>query len=197
MLTRLDRIERGIEALQKSQLKTDRQLAKTDIQLAKTDAQLALLIAQQKEGELQLAETKRILSGIGINLGDVAEDFFGNTLQEKKMLGDIQFDAVALQLKAHKGKIQDEFDVVMYNGHAIGIVEVKHKVHPADIEKLISGKLPNFRKLFPQYAGFDFYLGIAGMSIPKDASEMAEKAGLAVLRQKGDVLLMNTNLKAF
>jgi len=197
MLTRLDRIERGIEALQKSQLKTDRQLAKTDIQLAKTDAQLALLIAQQKEGELQLAETKRILSGIGINLGDVAEDFFGNTLQEKKMLGDIQFDAVALQLKAHKGKIQDEFDVVMYNGHAIGIVEVKHKVHPADIEKLISGKLPNFRKLFPQYAGFDFYLGIAGMSIPKDATELAEKAGLAVLRQKGDVLLMNTNLKAF
>jgi hypothetical protein len=204
VLTRLDRIERGIEALQKSQLKTDRQLAKTDaqlaktdIQLAKTDAQLALLIAQQKEGELQLAETKRILSGIGINLGDVAEDFFGNTLQEKKMLGDIQFDAVALQLKAHKGKIQDEFDVVMYNGHAIGIVEVKHKVHPADIEKLISGKLPNFRKLFPQYAGFDFYLGIAGMSIPKDATELAEKAGLAVLRQKGDVLLMNTNLKAF
>jgi hypothetical protein len=204
MLTRLDRIERGIEALQKSQLKTDRQLAKTDaqlaktdIQLAKTDAQLALLIAQQKEGELQLAETKRILSGIGINLGDVAEDFFGNTLQEKKMLGDIQFDAVALQLKAHKGKVQDEFDIVMYNGHAIGLVEVKHKVHPSDIEKLVSTKLPNFRKLFPQYADFDFYLGIAGMSIPNTAADLAEKAGLAVLRQKGDVLLMNTNLKAF
>ena len=204
MLTRLDRIERGIEALQKSQLKTDRQLAKTDAQLAKTDiqqaktdVQLALLIAQQKEGELQLAETKRILSGIGINLGDVAEDFFGNTLQEKKMLGDIQFDAVALQLKAHKGKVQDEFDIVMYNGHAIGLVEVKHKVHPSDIEKLVSAKLPNFRKLFPQYADFDFYLGIAGMSIPNTAADLAEKAGLAVLRQKGEVLLMNTNLKAF
>lgn len=204
MLTRLDRIERGIEALQKSQLKTDRQLAKTDaqlaktdIQLSKTDAQLALLIAQQKEGELQLAETKRILSGIGINLGDVAEDFFGNTLQEKKKLGDIQFDAVALQLKAHKGKVQDEFDIVMYNGHAIGLVEVKHKVHPSDIEKLVSAKLPNFRKLFPQYADFDFYLGIAGMSIPNTAADLAEKSGLAVLRQKGDVLQMNTNLKAF
>ena len=211
MLTRLDRIERGIEALQKSQLKTDRQLAKTDAQLAKTDAQLAktdiqqaktdaqlaLLIAQQKEGEIQLAETKRILSGIGINLGDAAEDFFGNTLQEKKKLGNIQFDAVALQLKAHKGKVQDEFDIVMYNGHAIGLVEVKHKVHPSDIEKLVSAKLPNFRKLFPQYADFDFYLGIAGMSIPNTAADLAEKSGLAVLRQKGDVLLMNTNLKAF
>lgn len=211
MLTRLDRIERGIEALQKSQLKTDRQLAqtegaiaalvaqqaKTDEQLAKTDAQIAKTEAQLALNATQLLETKRILSGIGVNLGDVAEDFFGTSLQEKKKLGDIQFDAVALQLKAHKGKIQDEFDVVMYNGHAIGLVEVKHKVHPADIEKLISGKLTNFRKLFPQYADFDFYLGIAGMSVPKDATEMAEKAGLAVLRQKGDVLQMNTNLKAF
>jgi hypothetical protein len=85
----------------------------------------------------------------------------------------------------------------MYNGHAIGLVEVKHKVHPSDIEKLVSAKLPNFRKLFPQYADFDFYLGIAGMSIPNTAADLAEKAGLAVLRQKGDVLLMNTNLKAF
>jgi len=179
------------------QAKTDEQLAKTDAQIAATEAQLAKTDAQLARNAAQLLETKRVVSGIGINLGDVAEDFFGASLQEKKMLGNVQFDAVALQLKAHKGRIQDEFDVVMYNGHAIGIVEVKHKVHPADIEKLISGKLPNFRKLFPQYAGFDFYLGIAGMSIPKDALEMAEKAGLAVLRQKGDVLHMNTNLKAF
>jgi hypothetical protein len=211
MLTRLDRIERGIEALQKSQLKTDRQLAKTegaiaalvaqqaktDEQLAKTDAQIAKTEAQLALNATQLLETKRILSGIGVNLGDVAEDFFGTSLQEKKKLGDIQFDAVALQLKAHKGKVQDEFDIVMYNGHAIGLVEVKHKVHPSDIEKLVSAKLPNFRKLFPQYADFDFYLGIAGMSVPKDATEMAEKSGLAVLRQKGDVLQMNTNLKPF
>lgn len=69
MLTRLDRIERGIIALQKNQLKTD-------LQLAKTDAQLALTAAQQVKTEIQLAETKRILSGIGINLGDAAEDFF-------------------------------------------------------------------------------------------------------------------------
>ena len=204
MLTRLDRIERGIEALQKSQLKTDAQLAKTDAQLAKTDAQLAKTDAQLAKTDAQLAltsaqllETKRIVSGIGINLGDAAEDFFAHTLQEKKKLGSIQFDAVALQLKAHKGKVQDEFDIVMYNGHAIGLVEVKHKVHPSDIEKLVSAKLPNFRKLFPQYADFDFYLGMAGMSFPKEALEMAERGGLAVLRQKGDVLLMNTNLRAY
>lgn len=182
-MTRLDRIEKGIEALQISQLKTDEQLAKTDAQLAKTDA--------------QLAKTERILSGIGINLGHAAEEFFAHSLQKNKKLGKIKFDAVALQLKAHKGKLQDEFDVVMYNGSSVGLVEVKHKVHPSDIEQLISRKLPNFRTLFPQYAASEFYLGIAGMSIPQEVAEMAENEGVAVLRQAGDVLLMNDDLRKF
>jgi hypothetical protein len=168
-MTRLDRIEKGIEALQLSQLKTDAQLAKTE----------------------------RILSGIGINMGYAAEEFFAHSLQEKKMLGKIRFDAVALQLKGHKGKVQDEFDVVLYNGESVGIVEVKYKVHPADVEKLVSRKLPNFKALFPKYADAVFYLGIAGMSIPKEADELAEGSGIAVLRQKGDLLVMNNNLKGY
>jgi hypothetical protein len=196
-MTRLDRIEKGIEALQKSQLETEEQLKRTDEQLAKTDAQLASFIARQEKGEVQLAETKRILSGIGINLGNVAEEFFANSLQKNKKLGKVKFDAVALQLKGHKGKVQDEFDVVMYNGNSVGLVEVKHKVHPADVEQLMTRKLPNFKALFPAYSSADFYLGIAGMSIPQEVIEIAENEGIAVLRQVGDVLAMNENLKKF
>ena len=189
-VTRLDRIEKGIEALQKSQLETEEQLKRTD-------EQLASFIAQQEKGEAQLAETKRILSGIGINLGNVAEEFFANSLQKNKKLGKVKFDAVALQLKGHKGKVQDEFDVVMYNGNSVGLVEVKHKVHPADVEQLMMRKLPNFKALFPAYSSADFYLGIAGMSIPQEVIEIAENEGIAVLRQVGDVLAMNENLKKF
>jgi hypothetical protein len=189
-MTRLDRIEKGIEALQISQLETEAQLKRTDAQLAKTDAQLA-------KTDAQLARAERILSGIGINLGQAAEDFFASILQKNKKLGKIRFDAVALQLKGHKGKVQDEFDVVMYNGNTVGLVEVKHKVHPFDVELLITRKLPNFKALFPAYAKADFYLGIAGMSIPADAIEIAESAGIAVLRQAGDLLVMNDNLKMY
>ncbi len=197
MLTRLDRIERGIEALQNSQLKTDRHTIDSVAKLAEAEVLKKLNIDQKAESDAQMAKMIQIFKDLGIYPLDEKVDFFISTLQEKKKLGNIQFDAVALQLKAHKGKVQDEFDVVMYNGNAIGLVEVKHKVHPSDIEKLVSAKLPNFRILFPQYADFDFYLGIAGMSIPNTAVDLAEKAGLAVLRQKGDVLQMNTNLKAF
>ena len=189
-MTRLDRIERGIEALQISQLRTDAQLAKTDAQLAKTDQQLA-------KTDAQLAKTERILSGIGINLVHAAEEFFANSLQKNKKLGKVKFDAVALQLKGHKGKVQDEFDVVMYNGNAVGLVEVKHKVHPSDVDQLITRKLLNFKALFPKYADAAFYLGIAGMSFPPEVVEMAENEGIAVLRQVGNVLTMNENLKRY
>ena len=196
-MTRLDRIERGIEALQKSQLETEAQLRKTDAQLAKTDAQLAKTDAQLAKTDAQLAKTERILSGIGINLGHAAEDFFSHSLQKNKKLGKVKFDAVALQLKGHKGRVQDEFDVVMYNGNSVGLVEVKHKVHPSDIEQLMHRKLPNFRALFPKFADAVFYLGIAGMSIPQEVVSQAENEGIAVLRQAGDVLSMNDNLKKF
>ena len=196
-MTRLDRIEKGIEALQKSQLKTDRQLAKTDAQLAKTDAQLAKTDAQLAKTDAQLAETKRILSGIGINLGEAAEDFFAHSLQENKVLGDVKFDSIAFGLHSQKGKVQDEFDIVMYNGDSVAIVEVKHKVHPSDLETLMNKKLHNFRVLFPRFADMHCYLGIAGMTVPKAVLEKAEKAGVAVLRQKGKVLVMNRDLKAF
>lgn len=183
-------IEKGIKALKQSQLETDAQLKKTDAQLARTDAQLAL-------NAIQLAETKRILSGIGINIGEAAEDFFENSLQENKVLGNVRFDSIAFGLHSQKGKVQDEFDIVMYNGDSVAIIEVKHKAHSADLENLLTKKLQNFRTLFPRFADMHCYLGLAAMRFPKKLAEQAEEAGVAVLRQKGDVLVMNKNLRAF
>jgi hypothetical protein len=176
-------IEKGIKALQQSQLETE-------AQLKKTDAQLAL-------NAIQLAETKRILSGIGINIGEAAEDFFENSLQENKVLGNVRFDSIAFGLHSQKGKVQDEFDIVMYNGDSVAIIEVKHKAHSADLENLLTKKLQNFRTLFPRFADMHCYLGLAAMRFPKKLAEQAEEAGVAVLRQKGDVLVMNKNLRAF
>ncbi len=183
-------IEKGIKALQQSQLEIEAQQKKTDEQLAE-------LIQQHKAGEVQLSETKRILSGIGINIGEAAEDFFENSLHENKVLGDVRFDSIAFGLHSQKGKVQDEFDIVMYNGDSVAIIEVKHKAHSADLENLITKKLQNFRTLFPRFADMHCYLGLAAMRFPKKLAEQAEEAGVAVLRQKGDVLVMNKNLRAF
>lgn len=85
----------------------------------------------------------------------------------------------------------------MYNADSVAIIEVKHKVHPSDLDDLLGKKLSNFKALFPRFAATAIYLGIAGMSIPPTVAQKAEKAGVAVLRQVGQVLVMNTNLRAY
>lgn len=178
-MERIDRIERAIEELQKSQAKTDTQLAKTDAQLARTDA--------------QLAKTEKQLGNIGINLGHTAEEFFFYALSDNKRLGDIQFDDIELNVRAKFRTVEDEFDIVLYNGDSIGIVEVKHKVHPNDIEKLKTRKVENFKILFPYYADCKFYLGIGGMSFPTETASLALENGIAVLRQKGELFEIEDN----
>ena len=178
-MERLDRIEKIMEEnalamaeLRKSQKETDAQLAKTDAQLAKTD---------------------KILSGLGINLGHTAEEYFYYAMEDKKQMGGIQYQDIEQNLKSKTKKLEDEFDIVLYNGDSIGIIEVKHKVHPSDIQKLISKKAENFRILFNDYKDYKIYLGIAGFSIPKEVDDEARRNGVAVLRQKGNVLEMEDN----
>lgn len=204
LIERQNRLDEQIAALAAGQVRTDEQLRLTDEQLRLTDAQLRLTDEQLartdkqlEDNARQLAETKRIVSGIGVNLGDAAEDFFADALKETKTLGNIQFDSIAFRVNGHKGKVQDEFDIVLYNENSVAIIEVKHKVHPADLVALVEKKLPNFRTLFPASAGARIFLGLAGMTMPPAVAEQAETAGIAVLRQKGNTLIMNKNLRVF
>jgi hypothetical protein len=177
---------------------TNAQLAKTDAQLAKTDAQLAKTDAQLAETDKKLKETASILSNIGINLGHTAEEFFYYSLKNKLKLGNIKFDEISLNVNRETKKLQDEFDIVMYNGNCVALIEIKHKVHPNDIEKLKTKKIENFKILFPQYKNYKVYLGIGGMSVPKDIAEMALSQGIAVLRQKGEIASIEAeNLKVY
>jgi hypothetical protein len=78
------------------------------------------------------------------------------------------------------------------------LIEIKHKVHPNDIEKLKTKKVENFRVLFPEYASYKIYLGIGGMSIPQDIAELALENGIAILRQKGEIASIEAKmLKAY
>ncbi len=158
--------DQHISELKASQLKTDAQLAKTDAQLAKTDSKLW---------------------SIGVNLGHTAEEFFYYALQENLQINHVKFDEISLNIKGKNKQVEDEFDIVLYNGNTIALVEIKHKVHPTDIDKLITKKLPNFKILFPDYANYNFYLGIGGMSVPLEVAKQAKNKGMLVFRQKGEL----------
>ncbi|MCS6823712.1 MAG: hypothetical protein NZ529_05400 [Cytophagaceae bacterium] len=200
-----EKTDKQIAELRMAQEKTDAQLAKTDAQLAQTDAQLAKTDAQLAKTDAQLAQTdaklkeaSAILSNIGINLGFSTEDLFFNTFKKKPVLAGTHYDEVLRHVCKRSGNLQDEFDMLLINGDSVALIEIKHRVHPNDVDVLINKKLKNFRELYPVYKGHKVYLGLAGMSFPEVAEEKAKEAGIAILRQVGEVAEVDAeNLKAY
>ena len=155
----------GMKELRESQAKTDEQMKAlresqqaTDAQMQKTDERFEDLRASNKRTDERFedlrASNKRmgiLLGNISNNQGDVAEEFFYNSLEDKKDLAGIHYDFIDKNLKSSTKTLRDEFDIVMVNGKDIEIIEVKYKAHEKDLEKLLTQKHTNFRELFQIY----------------------------------------------
>jgi len=180
-----------IWAILKGISETNKELSKAHQEFK--EEQKALQVAQQKTDE-QLKETDRklqkvsdMLGGIGQNQGDVAEEFFFNSLVDDPHLGGIHFDDISKNESKQRGKLQEEYDIVMTNGNAIGIVEVKYKAHENDLSKL-ERKMRNFKTLFPWFNDYKLYGAIASFHINDDAKKDALERGFFVLQRKGEVV---------
>jgi hypothetical protein len=94
--------------------------------------------------------------------------------------------------------VQDEFDIIMFNGSSVAIIEAKYRAHQNLLEHLTTKKVQNFRTLFPEFARHKVYLGIAGMSFNDEVINDAKKFGVGILKQKGDTIECDTeNIKAY
>lgn len=152
-----------------------------------TDAQIKATNAQMKRTDEKLERMGITLGNIGQNQGDVAEEFFFNSLIKDNHLGAIHFDDVVKNMEKHRGQIQEEYDLVMTNGDAIGIVEVKYKAHENDLDKL-DRKMKNFKELFPIYQNYKQYGAIASFHINDKAKKEALRRGYFVLQRSGDLV---------
>jgi hypothetical protein len=180
-----------IWAILKGISETNRELSRAHQEFK--EEQKAIQEAQQKTDE-QLKETDRklqkvsdLLGGIGQNQGHVTEEFFFNSLIDDPHLGGIHFDDITKNSDKRRGKLQEEYDIVMTNGDAIGIVEVKYKVHENDLSKL-ERKMRNFKTLFPVYQNYKLYGAIASFHINDDTKKDALERGFFVLQRKGEVV---------
>jgi hypothetical protein len=158
------------------------------------DLVASLAISQAKTDE-QMKRTDEKLKRMGIALGNiinnqgaVAEEFFFNSLKATQTLAGIHYDSVDKNLTRAANGIEDEFDIVMVNGKAIAIVEVKYKAHEADLTKLLTQKYENFKKLFPVYKDYTHHLVLATFSLYDELKEQALAQGVTVLQRKGDVI---------
>jgi len=174
------KLKKLVKSLLKAQIETDIQMKETDRQMKETDIQM-------KKTDEKLKKIGVLTGNISNNQGAVAEEFFFNSLEKSKKIGKLKFDYVESNIKNRLKDIEDEFDIVAYNGNSILIVETKYKFHPQDVEKMKNKKIPNFKKLFPNYQNYKIYGAIAGFNIPKDSIIKAKENGLFVLKRVGNI----------
>jgi hypothetical protein len=223
ILASLDKTDR---VLSKKFAKTDRdlkkQLAETDLdfkkQLAETDRDLKKQLAetdrdlkkQLAETDLYLkekfAETDRIIKanskdigGISKSNGEIAEDYFINSFDANMHFAGQKYDSLASNLnkKIKSINLECEFDIVLYNCTSIGIIEVKYRAEKKHITSVLE-KPQIFKQLFPEYANFNIYLGLAGLSMKKEVETAAKEEGIAVIKQVGEkMVIYDKNLRVF
>ena len=115
MITKKD-LAKAILELKESQAETDKQMKKTDEKLKSMGIHLG---------------------NISNNQGDIAEEFFYNSLENNPTLAGIDYDFIDKNVTRKKADIEDEYDILLVNGKDIAIIETKYKAHSKDIEKLI------------------------------------------------------------
>ena len=147
---------------------------RTEAQMARTDAKLD-----------QLA---RMYGGVGNSLGAAAEEFYHNSLKANPVLAGMRFDFMDKNVTRSHAGLEDEFDLLLVNGREVFVVEVKHKAHENDLERLLNEKAPNFRRLFPEYASRRQRFALAAFHIHDDLKKAALAQGVTVLQRKGDVI---------
>ena len=183
----LDRIGAKLED---SGVEFDRKLAESK---AKFDQQMA---ESRAEFDQRMKKLDERIGGMANNQGAFAEEYFFNSFEsgQTNFFGET-FD----KIMKNKGglEIDDEYDILLINGHTIGIVEIKFKAHENDLPKILK-KAETFRINFPKYANHRVYLGLASMAFYPKLEQECINQGIAIIKQSGDSVVINDkHLKAF
>ena len=175
-----DELKELIASLAISQKETDKQIKDLSVSQKETDNQL-------KETDRKLEKIAKMIGGVSKNQGDIAEDFFYNSLIKDNHLGSLTFDDITKNMEKHRGKIQEEYDIFLTNGESIAIIEVKYKAHLDDINKL-TRKFNNFKKLFPIYKDYKLYGAMASFYFNQDTKDELLNQGYFIIERRGNLV---------
>ena len=183
-----EQLAQAILELKASQKKTDEQMKKTDEQMRKTDEQMKKTDEELNKLLKSHKALGKMVGGISNNQGDIAEEFFYNSLKFKPTFGGIDYDFIDKNVTRIKNRIEDEYDILLVNGKDVAIIETKYKAHTSDIEKLVTKKYENFKKLYPEYKNYKHHLGLASFYINEDVKDEAIKNNVILVQRKGDLI---------
>jgi hypothetical protein len=159
--------------------------------VAVTDRIVQETARQMKETDRKMLIIQKEMGRWANNQGSFAEEYFFNSFENGKrnFFGE-QFDKIGKNVKAISKNLEDEYDIVMYNGTSVAIIEVKFKAHKDHVPQLLK-KAETFRILYPYYQGYKIYLGLASMSFHPEVEDECLTQGIVVIKQVGDTVVIH------
>ena len=139
------------------------------------------------------------LGGISNSNGAVAESYFVNSFNNCMQFAGQEYDEIdhGLRKKSKKLNLQSEYDLVLYNCTSVVVIEIKYKAREKDVVRLLA-KAPVFKQLYPQYANYDMYLGLAAFHFEENTESNSIEHGIAIIKQVGDTMVINdAHLKVY
>ncbi|MCL2064903.1 MAG: hypothetical protein FWG98_11120 [Candidatus Cloacimonetes bacterium] len=191
----LDRIVRDRE---KEAEKTRKE---ADERMRKLDLLMASMTAQVEKTSKGIAELRAETRGISESNGMLSEAYFYSSLLNTMSFWGVDFDqidkSVTRSRKLPDGtKIRGEYDVVLYNGDTIGLIEIKFRARTGHAEDLINRKISIFKQLFPEYSKHKFLLGLGGLSFEDGVEIDAINRGIGILKIKGEnIEILDNHIK--
>lgn len=166
---------------------TDKKIKKTDQRFDKGIAELRLYLKEENskldkrfaETAAEMEKLNKHLGGISKSNGDMAEEYFFSAFRKDKIFMNEKYDRIQKGLFYSLECPKGEFDIVLFNGKSVVIIEVKYKARPENVnsDDLIL-RVERFKKYFPEYKHHKIYLAVAAMSFKKGLATICIKPAL-------------------
>ena len=158
----------------------------------------------QREKEWQefresMKAMQKEVGGMGQSNGKVAESYFVNSFEKSMQFAGQEYDTMdaGLKKKVKSLNLQGEYDLLLYNCTSVVIIEIKYSAEKKHVGWLLK-RAAKFKLLFPQYADFDLYLGLAALHFEDGTEEEAISHGIAIIKQVGEnMVIYDEHLKVF
>jgi len=160
-------------------------------------------LRETEKTDARIKELNNLYGGMGESNGRFSETYIYSSLKKTRSFGGIEYQDIQKTRRRRKKttdstKREGEFDIYMYNGSSVALIEVKYRVRKKDVDDLINRKMVNFKSLYPEFNGYNFYLGLAGMSIDDDVENQARAKGIGLLKTQGNELeIYDKNLTVY
>jgi len=171
----------------------DQRIAETDRRFEETRQEIATLANETQQEITALAKQIRATEGLLTGQwGRLLEALVKPGVAELFQARGVPVNRSQERLRVRQGGEEMEIDLLLVNGDALVVVEVKSTLQVEDVRKLLDD-LKRFPDFIPEYRSYRRFGAVAALSINESADRYAYRRGLFVLTlgREGLVTLRN------